>query len=298
VPTCPQCGYESLKDRGEIARGRFFAGKALVPPWHGGSLYACNDCSLAFRYPRRPQVEYEALYESASAQVWGSANLRADQKRVLALIREHCRSGSILDIGCYDASMLAALGGEYSLFGVEASTAAAEVARSRGVDIIASSIDGIAQSTQKFDVVTATDVIEHVLDPLAFLRTLVNVTSPSGIIILSTGNSEASIWKLLGGSYWYCAIPEHLSFISPKWGAQVATTLGLHLKSSQPYRYDVNGKILMRKMLNFVGKLCLYLPEVLLRQLSSRERLAGPRLSQGCVGLFKDHVLLVFTIKS
>jgi SAM-dependent methyltransferase len=292
---CPQCSSEALQDRGEIPIGRFFAGKILNPPWNGGRLFACNTCKLVFRYPRRSKAEYEALYQAASSTVWGSEGLRADQSKVIEIIRQRTSTATVLDIGCYDASMLAALGDRYIRYGVEASTAAAEIARKRGIQVIATNVDELASMIQEFDAVTATDVIEHMLDPLNFLRTLALRTKPGGIIVISTGNSEAAAWRRFGGKFWYCTIPEHLSFVSPIWARLAAAQLGLELTSAKTYRYDVPSSVLRRKQLNFIVKLFLAIPESITRWCSPKHRSAGPRISQGAVGIFEDHVILVFS---
>ena len=80
--------------------------------------------------------------------------------------------------------------------------------------------------------VTAFDVIEHTHNPMDILAKLAGVTRDNGIVIVSTGNSDAPSWRLLGGRYWYCVIGEHLSFINPNWCAWAAPRVGLELKQT------------------------------------------------------------------
>lgn len=295
APSCPQCGSATLSDRGGLARGTWFAGQVLDPPWPGGRLLACAACALAFRHPRAPQSKVDEMYATTPATTWSRESLRDDQRKVLEAIRARRRSGSVLDIGCHTGTMLGGLPEGFERFGVEPSTAAIEVARSRGIEIVATDFQQLAALQRKFDVVTATDVIEHVPDPLDFLRVMVEHTQPGGLVILSTGNADAPAWRFFGARYWYCSLPEHVSFISPVWAERAAARLRLTQEDAQAYRYDIRGPELRRKSVNFIGKFVLGLADVLWRQpLSARERALGPRWSQGSVGIFNDHILLTF----
>ncbi|HSQ02692.1 MAG TPA: hypothetical protein VLN59_01580, partial [Burkholderiales bacterium] len=44
-------------------------------------------------------------------------------------------------------------------------------------------------------------------------------------------------WKLMGNHYWYCAIPEHISFLSERWFRHAATSLDLRLVELTRYRH-------------------------------------------------------------
>ena len=64
-----------------------------------------------------------------------------------------------------------------------------------------------------FDVVTAIEVLEHTLDPLAELRTMRKLLRPGGLLFLTTGNAAPFASDLLR---WPYIIPEiHVSFFEP-----------------------------------------------------------------------------------
>jgi SAM-dependent methyltransferase len=65
-----------------------------------------------------------------------------------------------------------------------------------------------------FDVVTAIEVLEHVVDPLETLRLIRSCLKPGGIFFFTTGNAERFRNNILGWSY---VIPEiHVSFFEPR----------------------------------------------------------------------------------
>lgn len=271
---------------------RVFAGQALDPPWPGGSLYRCRRCMLGFRHPVREDAEYERLYESATEAVWTTAGLRSDQRLVADCIARCAEAGRVLDVGCYDGSLLASLDERWHKFGVEASRAAAERARRRGITIVAARIGDLPTLGERFDVVCAVDVIEHLTAPSQFVAHLAGLLRPGGSLILSTGTLDAAAWQAAGGQYWYGSFPEHLSFISPAWAQGVATELGLRVVELQRFAYgSLGGARRLRERLRFQRKLVQSrLARLLPRQLAP-DRIAQPR-SIGLPGLFEDHVLL------
>jgi 2-polyprenyl-3-methyl-5-hydroxy-6-metoxy-1,4-benzoquinol methylase len=64
-----------------------------------------------------------------------------------------------------------------------------------------------------FDVVTAIEVLEHTLDPLAELRRIRALLRPGGLLLLTTGNAAPFASRL---ARWPYVIPEiHVSFFEP-----------------------------------------------------------------------------------
>ena len=100
------------------------------------------------------------------------------------LIVELCRGRDVLDVGCVGQSV------DYddprwlhqqirnrarSLLGVDIDRAGIDELKSRGFDAIHT--DDLENSESDFDVVVMADVIEHVDDPVAFLRFYAGPTS-------------------------------------------------------------------------------------------------------------------------
>ena len=71
----------------------------------------------------------------------------------------------------------------------------------------------LAASEQRFDVVSAVEVLEHVYDPIAELRRLRALLKPGGLLFLTTGNPGPFVDRLTKWSY---IVPEvHISFFEP-----------------------------------------------------------------------------------
>ncbi len=77
----------------------------------------------------------------------------------------------------------------------------------------------------RFDLVTSTEVIEHVADPIAFLTQLKAHTKPGGTIALMTQFHDGS--EAFYQTWWYRRDPTHLCFFTPRTLQTLAASLGL-----------------------------------------------------------------------
>lgn len=87
----------------------------------------------------------------------------------------------------------------------------AERARELGVPVLTTT--ELEQVDAPFDVVTAVEVLEHTVDPVAELRRIRSLLAPGGLLLLTTGNAAPFAARLTEWSY---VVPEiHISFFEP-----------------------------------------------------------------------------------
>lgn len=125
----------------------------------------------------------------------------------------------ILDVGCgtgLNAKEIASNG--HIVTGVDVSSVAIEKFRQAGFDGKQCDISyGIPFHDHSFDLVFASDVIEHLVDTEAFLKETYRVLRPSGRLILSTINSSFWVFRLfclLGRTVSEVQHPGHIRFFS------------------------------------------------------------------------------------
>jgi SAM-dependent methyltransferase len=214
---CPSCGSEKFYDRGIIPSASEFAGQALDTPLEGGSLYDCQNCALCYRSILHEPAFYDALYAQAKSMIWEAKIAREDQLLVSKTLQHFSKVGDVLDIGCGSGALLDMLPISFRRYGIEIGMEARELAASKGIKLVGNSFNELVKLNINFDVVLACDLIEHCTDPLKFVKDSINLLKPKGLLIISTGNADAPLWRLSGGRFWYCQFAEHLTFISPRW---------------------------------------------------------------------------------
>jgi 2-polyprenyl-3-methyl-5-hydroxy-6-metoxy-1,4-benzoquinol methylase len=96
----------------------------------------------------------------------------------------------LLDIGCGPGYLLRdALDRGAHVSGIEASRAQAAALAAEGLDVHTLQIDDIIRSGRRFDVVTISHVLEHVSDPVSFLREAVRaLAGPSARLAVEVPN--------------------------------------------------------------------------------------------------------------
>ncbi len=151
-------------------------------------------------------------YSDASYIAQESA-LRATFKRLLYnLAKRSLTGGQLLEIGCGYGYLL----DEARLFfdrrvGTEFSPQGAEIARTTGADVFVGGVEQIPPEA-KFDCVVATQVIEHVYQPLPFVTQIAERTTPGGHIVLATPNIGGVLSKFMGRRWPSFKAPEHVVY--------------------------------------------------------------------------------------
>lgn len=215
---CPSCQFDNSVLLGAIPASDTFAGQRVSPIIKGGYLYMCKNCNLYYKYPRLSQDYYEKLYINANIKSWQYKNkVRKDWDYAKEWILKK-NGGKILDVACWNGEFLKLLDKKWEKYGVELNENASQQAEKSGIKIITSNINSFnGNINDTFDVITAFDIIEHVEDPKSFLQRLIKHTKNGCYIIISTGNTNAYSWKIMKNYYYYCWLPEHISFLNNEW---------------------------------------------------------------------------------
>ena len=197
----------------------------------GYEIVRCSACGLM--YVANPPTDFEisAMYsfacgyhrELADRESAASAKFARAARRYLRLIGKYRDSGRILDVGCSAGIFLdTARKNGWDTYGVEISQDAAEVARSRGLNVVTGTLADANLPRGFFDVVTFWDVLEHVRNPVATLALARDLLGSRGILALATPNVDGVFPRLslhaaeLTGVWRHPEPPHHLVQFSKK----------------------------------------------------------------------------------
>jgi SAM-dependent methyltransferase len=205
-------------------------------------LYWSNDSQYGELSPRPSRVEVASFYEvEYYTHTDGSNDSAVRHPSFFGRLQEHLawrldygtditakslsklvppqRHPSVLEIGCGDGKLLAALQANgWRGVGIEPDPVARRVASDRGVEVH----EGTAEDPpgaiegESFDLIVMQHVLEHCLDPLKALRFAASCLKPHAVIVIETPNN-AAIGAHVAGAVWpWIDAPRHLNFFTER----------------------------------------------------------------------------------
>lgn len=217
---------------------------------------------MAEAQPGSVLADEVARFDALAARWWDPAGPMRPLHRMNPVrvgwieARIRARFGSdgvrLLDVGCgagVAAEALARRG--HSVLGIDAAGAALAAARAhaagKGLPLgyRDTTAEQLVAEKERFRVITALEVIEHVADPRAFVATLGRLLEPGGVLFLSTLNRtpRAFLTAKLGAEYVFRLLPmgthQFRRFVRPAELAEYLRTAGLRVADISGMAPDV-----------------------------------------------------------
>jgi len=217
----------------------------------------CTNCQLWYLSPRLCEEDILKIYADPSyfegkgnfgySQQQGSY---LDQERALRvtfrklmrrLKRHHLTGGDLLEIGCGYGFLLEEAAPYFdTLTGTDFDSESVNRVKQLGFQGFQGGIDSLPDS-KRYDLIITTGVIEHVYNPITFVKQLRQYLKVAGWIVLATPQMN-SFWLKLQGKNWPSfKIPEHVTY----YDYHTLTTLFNHcsvietVKLSYPHAYPL-----------------------------------------------------------
>lgn len=118
-----------------------------------------------------------------------SGHVAQFEDATVALIEKHAPAGKWLDVGCGMGDLLLRFP-DRERFGCDISHDYLAIAEERGLFVDFAYAHDLPYEDEQFAIVTATDVLEHVLDLNAAVSELLRVLRPGGVLIVRVPDSE------------------------------------------------------------------------------------------------------------
>jgi 2-polyprenyl-3-methyl-5-hydroxy-6-metoxy-1,4-benzoquinol methylase len=233
-PACPLCG----SDRREFPF-------RLAEPYR---VARCIECGLHYLFPRLIESAMQEVYRKSSYYEGGASGyadtsysaqefaLRATFKRLLRNLAKHALTGGdLLEIGCGYGYLLDEARSFFGRrVGTEFSPEGAEIARGTGAEVLVGGIEQVP-SEARFNCVIGTQLIEHVYEPLSFVKRVAGHTKAGGHIILATPDIGGVLRKAMGVRWPSFKVPEHVLYFDYRTLSSLMRRAGLNDVQRLPY---------------------------------------------------------------
>ena len=210
---CPACG-----EKGE-----------LVFEKYGFKHKLCGKCKTIFCAPRPSEKLLNIYYNQfESLKMWTKLLLETDVERkilqheprvnkiISVMSQKRGRNGGIvIDIGAGSGAFSNCLKkSEFftKVIALDLSEDCVSVCRKSGLDAICGTIWNLKDNSA--DLICINDLIEHLFDPLNFLKKCHKVLSNEGYISIATPNGEGFDFKILEDNTENITPPEHLNYFN------------------------------------------------------------------------------------
>lgn len=197
----------------------------------------CRACGLEWLDPMPTPEEIDRYYEWAYREgIYAPYAEAGEIRRLIAehrlgVIRPLARAGRWLDVGCATGHFVeAAAATGMAAEGLDVSPGAVERARARGLTAHLSKVEDFVPPAA-YDTITAFDVIEHLLDPRAFVDRLRSWLAPGGTLVLTLPDVGSIYPRLLMGRHWFYYLPsDHLFYFDPRTIARLLDERGFMVR--------------------------------------------------------------------
>jgi SAM-dependent methyltransferase len=176
----------------------------------------CRSCATLYASPvTQASIAdcYACYYDHGNLSVPDFIDRRLDE--IVAGFAPYRQTSRLLDIGFGAGSLLRAAGrARWTVSGVEVSQTAARHVDQFGFDIFCGELADAQYPDGYFDVVTASEVLEHVPEPRALVREIARIVRPGGLLWATTPHGRGISSRILGMQWSVIMPPEHLQLFS------------------------------------------------------------------------------------
>jgi methionine biosynthesis protein MetW len=146
-----------------------------------------------------PNDALKVFTKKQYAEPWNMTGLAGETVRIGIMLNLIGTGKQVLDVGCYDGQISALIKDRgNAVYGVDISESAVEMAMQRGIIAKVGDLDrGLPFPSDSFDVVLASEVVEHVLDVDLLMEEANRVLRRTGSAVLTTPNLASFGRRLL-----------------------------------------------------------------------------------------------------
>jgi len=198
---CPACSAIEARDGGSK---------------DGYEIRVCRSCSTIYtsRLPAEAEVEdYDAYYTEANLTT--PAFIQDRVREIVAGFGKYRRTGRFLELGFGAGTILEEARNQgWEVLGTEVSAPACEQAVKKGYEVFHGTLTEATFPDDEFDVVAASEILEHLPDPAGELKEIYRILRPGGVFWATTPSARSLSFRLMGSRWTTISPPEHTQLYS------------------------------------------------------------------------------------
>lgn len=183
---------------------------------NGFDLFVCDECRSIFtgRLPLDNEDEdYDSYYSDANLTVPDFVGERI--REIIEGFAGFRTINRLLDVGFGAGTIMAeAHKQEWEVSGIEVSRPAVEYARSKGHDVHHGTLSSAQFPDDSFDVITASEILEHLSDLDVELAEIFRILRPGGLFWATTPSARSLSFRLMKHNWTVLCPPEHMQLYS------------------------------------------------------------------------------------
>ncbi len=203
IRPCPACGEAKTKEQGKA---------------NGFGLVVCKNCMTLFTKELpvdEERQDYDEYYSESNLRSPSFIKMRLSE--IISGFSEYSKNGNLLDIGFGAGAILEVAQSEgWKPLGVEVSKPAVEQAKKKGFDVFHGELAEAGYPDDCFDVVTASEILEHLSNPQDLLNEVIRILRPGGLFWATTPSSRGISYRQMGIDWSVVYPPEHIQLFSKK----------------------------------------------------------------------------------
>lgn len=181
----------------------------------GYDIFRCRGCGTLFVATAHltARQDYDAYYSADNLTVPDFIHQRLEQ--IVAGFAPYRRDNHLLDLGCGSGVLMrASAKAGWQAEGLDVSQTAAAHLRGLGYEVFCGELQKACYPAGRFDVVVASELLEHVPDPQTVVSEVARILRPGGLFWATTPHGRGLSARLLREKWTIVSPIEHLQLFS------------------------------------------------------------------------------------
>ncbi len=228
--------------------------------WKAYASYHTHTRKSGARFAKATLSLAHRLLKLVLLPTWMKSGLKRDADALRFMTLTGAANGKLLDVGCGGGRFLRRMKSRgWSVEGTDFDEqATTKVTSKYGIKTYVGDLPHCQLQADTYDVITLSQTIEHLYDPLTTLRECLRILKPGGLLVMTTPNVESIGAAEFGPAWRGWEAPRHLHLFSVASLSRLTQRAGFNIDEARSYSagsavvYRVSRQIREQKQLSWL----------------------------------------------